>query len=69
MREIYAALPEDWRLFTEHKMYEPAFYSTVVQDWGTNYIIASELGPQGLLPRRPRPPCAERQHRDDRRRG
>ncbi|RTM02275.1 MAG: L-rhamnose catabolism isomerase [Hyphomicrobiales bacterium] len=44
MREIYAGLPDDWRLFTEHKMYEPAFYSTVVQDWGTNYIIARELG-------------------------
>ncbi|MEI2612878.1 MAG: hypothetical protein V9G20_29905 [Candidatus Promineifilaceae bacterium] len=38
------ALPDDWRLFTEHKMYEPAFYSTVVQDWGTNYLIATELG-------------------------
>ena len=25
MAEIYAALPEDWRLFSEHKMYEPAF--------------------------------------------
>ena len=34
----------DWRLFTEHKLYEPAFYSTVVQDWGTNYLIASTLG-------------------------
>ena len=44
MRAIYAALPDDWRLFTEHKMYEPAFYSTVVQDWGTNYLIAKELG-------------------------
>jgi L-rhamnose isomerase/sugar isomerase len=44
MREIYAALPDDWKLFTEHKMYEPAFYSTVVQDWGTNYLIATELG-------------------------
>ncbi|RWN98317.1 L-rhamnose catabolism isomerase [Mesorhizobium sp.] len=44
MKEIYAALPDDWKLFTEHKMYEPAFYSTVVQDWGTNYIIAKELG-------------------------
>ncbi len=44
MREIYDALPDDWRLFTEHKMYEPAFYSTVVQDWGTNYLIATELG-------------------------
>lgn len=46
LKAIYAALPADWRLFTEHKMYEPAFYSTVVQDWGTNYIIATELGPQ-----------------------
>ena len=44
MKQVYAALPDDWRLYTEHKMYEPAFYSTVVQDWGTNYIIARELG-------------------------
>ncbi|WP_377278337.1 L-rhamnose catabolism isomerase [Rhizobium sp. R86522] len=44
MREIYKALPHDWRLFSEHKMYEPAFYSTVVQDWGTNYLIAQTLG-------------------------
>jgi L-rhamnose isomerase/sugar isomerase len=44
MKEVYAALPDDWRIFTEHKMYEPAFYSTVVQDWGTNYLIAKELG-------------------------
>lgn len=44
LRSIYAGLPDDWRLFTEHKMYEPAFYSTVLQDWGTNYIIATELG-------------------------
>ena len=48
MREIYAALPADWRVFTEHKMYEPAFYSTVVQDWGTNYLIARELGPKAF---------------------
>ncbi|MGE3365087.1 MAG: L-rhamnose catabolism isomerase [Rhizobiaceae bacterium] len=44
VKAIYAELPDDWRLFTEHKMYEPAFYSTVVQDWGTNYIIAKETG-------------------------
>jgi len=46
MKAIYKGLPEDWRLFSEHKMYEPAFYSTVVQDWGTNYLIAQELGPK-----------------------
>ncbi|WP_428671238.1 L-rhamnose catabolism isomerase [Roseibium sp.] len=45
-KAIYAELPADWRLFTEHKMYEPAFYSTVVQDWGSNYMIAQELGEQ-----------------------
>lgn len=44
MRTVYKALPDDWRIFTEHKMYEPAFYSTVVQDWGTNYMIAEALG-------------------------
>lgn len=45
-KQVYAGLPGDWRLFTEHKIFEPAFYSTVVQDWGTNYLIAQELGPQ-----------------------
>lgn len=48
MKSVYAALPEDWRVFTEHKLYEPAFYSTVVQDWGTNYLIAKELGPKAF---------------------
>lgn len=44
MREIYAHIPDDWRMFIEHKMFEPAFYSTVISDWGTNYIAAKELG-------------------------
>jgi L-rhamnose isomerase/sugar isomerase len=44
MRKVYAALPDDWLVFIEHKLYEPAFYSTVIQDWGTNYICATELG-------------------------
>ena len=43
-REIYAALPDDWRMFLEHKLYEPAFYSTVINDWGTSYYCARELG-------------------------
>ena len=48
MKSVYKALPADWRVFSEHKMYEPAFYSTVVQDWGTNYMIAKELGPKAF---------------------
>lgn len=43
-RQVYNALPDDWTLLTEHKMYEPAFYSTVVQDWGTNLLIAQQMG-------------------------
>ena len=44
MRDIYRALPQGWRLFIEHKLYEPAFYSTVINDWGTSYYCARELG-------------------------
>lgn len=46
MKAVYAGLPEDWRIFSEHKIYEPAFYSTVVQDWGTSLMTAQELGPK-----------------------
>jgi L-rhamnose isomerase/sugar isomerase len=47
-REIYNALPDDWRVFLEHKFYEPAFYSTVINDWGTSYYCARELGPKAF---------------------
>lgn len=46
MRAIYDALPGDWQVLIEHKLFEPAFYSTVIQDWGTSYIAASQLGPK-----------------------
>jgi L-rhamnose isomerase / sugar isomerase len=45
-RDIYAALPDLWRLFLEHKLFEPAFYSTVINDWGTSYWAAEQLGPK-----------------------
>jgi len=48
MHQIYAALPDDWRIFIEHKFYEPAFYSTVINDWGTSYYCARELGPKAF---------------------
>jgi L-rhamnose isomerase/sugar isomerase len=44
LQRIYAALPDGWRLFTEHKPYEPAFYATVVQDWGSSLLLAQALG-------------------------
>jgi L-rhamnose isomerase/sugar isomerase len=44
--KIYAALPVDWRMLLEHKLYEPAFYSTVIADWGTSMLAAQQLGPK-----------------------
>jgi L-rhamnose isomerase/sugar isomerase len=46
--QIYAGLPADWRLLVEHKMYEPAYYATVIQDWGSSLLAAQTLGPQAL---------------------
>jgi L-rhamnose isomerase / sugar isomerase len=46
LHEIYAALPKDWLVFLEHKLYEPAFYSTVIADWGSSLMAATELGPK-----------------------
>lgn len=45
---IYDALPPDWRLLIEHKMYEPALYSTVIQDWGSSLMAAQTLGPKAF---------------------
>lgn len=44
--EIYKALPDDWEMHLEHKMFEPAFYSTIIQDWGSNILAAMQLGPK-----------------------
>jgi L-rhamnose isomerase/sugar isomerase len=48
MKQIYGALPDDWRMFIEHKMYEPAFYATVIQDWGSSLMAAQTLGPKAF---------------------
>jgi L-rhamnose isomerase/sugar isomerase len=46
MRQIYAALPSDWTVMIEHKLFEPAFYATTIADWGTSFACATELGPK-----------------------
>ena len=40
MAQIVAAAPDGWRVFIEHKLYEPAFYSTVIADWGSSLMAA-----------------------------
>ncbi len=44
VKQIYKALPEDWKMFIEYKPYEPNFYSTVIQDWGTSFMLANACG-------------------------
>ncbi len=44
LHKIYAALPDDWKLFVEYKAYEPNFYSMTVGDWGQSLLLASKLG-------------------------
>lgn len=44
LQEVYAALPDDWKMFVEYKAYEPNFYSTTVGDWGQSLLYASKLG-------------------------
>lgn len=44
LREIHDHLPADWVMFTEHKPYEPAFYSTVNQDWGSSLLLSQAAG-------------------------
>ena len=44
LKQIYAGMPDDWRLFIEYKPYEPNFYSTVIQDWGTSLMLANACG-------------------------
>jgi L-rhamnose isomerase / sugar isomerase len=44
LKEIYTALPDDWKIFVEYKAYEPNFYSTTVGDWGQSLLFANKLG-------------------------
>jgi L-rhamnose isomerase/sugar isomerase len=40
----YARLAGDQRLILEYKLFEPAFYTTDVPDWGTSYAHCLQLG-------------------------
>jgi len=44
LQQVYAALPDDWKMFVEYKAYEPNFYSTTVGDWGQSLLYATKLG-------------------------
>jgi L-rhamnose isomerase/sugar isomerase len=44
LEEVYAAMPNNWKMFVEYKAFEPNFYSMSVGDWGASYLYATKLG-------------------------
>lgn len=46
LQEVYAELPDDWKIFVEYKAFEPNFYSMTVGDWGQSLLYTSKLGPK-----------------------
>lgn len=46
LKEVYAALPANWKMFVEYKAFEPNFYSMTVGDWGQSLTYANKLGPK-----------------------
>ena len=48
LEEIYAALPNDWKMYLEYKAFEPNFYSTTVGDWGQSFTYVNKLGPKAF---------------------
>ena len=44
LKKIYNTLALDWKLLIEYKPYEPNFYSTIIQDWGTSLMLANSCG-------------------------
>ncbi|MGI5230872.1 L-rhamnose isomerase [Actinoallomurus sp. CA-142502] len=46
---VYERLGDDQRFLLEYKLFEPAFYSTDVPDWGTSYAHCLKLGPKAQV--------------------
>ncbi len=49
LKEVYAKLPAGMRMLVEYKFFEPAFYHTDIQDWGSSLLLCTKLGPQAQV--------------------
>ncbi|WP_030863942.1 L-rhamnose isomerase [Streptomyces sp. NRRL F-2747] len=49
LSEVYGRLGDDQRILLEYKLFEPAFYTTDVPDWGTAYAHCMRLGPRAAV--------------------
>jgi L-rhamnose isomerase / sugar isomerase len=46
---VYARLGDGQRVLLEYKLFEPAFYTTDVPDWGTSLLHCQALGPKAQV--------------------
>ncbi|TAN09846.1 MAG: sugar isomerase [Chitinophagaceae bacterium] len=44
LQEIYKGMPDNFEMLVEYKPFEPAFYATVIPDWGTSFLLVNKLG-------------------------
>lgn len=49
LSEVYARLGAEQRMVLEYKLFEPAFYTTDVPDWGVSYAHCIKLGPKAKV--------------------
>ncbi|MER5428254.1 L-rhamnose isomerase [Streptomyces sp. NPDC002588] len=49
LAEVYGRLGDGQRMLLEYKLFEPAFYTTDVPDWGTAYAHCLKLGPKAQV--------------------
>jgi L-rhamnose isomerase / sugar isomerase len=49
LRTVYSRLGPSQRMLLEYKLFEPAFYTMDVPDWGTSYAHCLDLGPQARV--------------------
>jgi len=49
LRAVHPHLPAGVRMYLEYKLYEPALYSTDVQDWGQSLAVCRAVGEQAFV--------------------
>jgi L-rhamnose isomerase/sugar isomerase len=49
LQAVYERLGDDQRFLLEYKLFEPAFYTMDVPDWGTAYAHCLKLGPKAQV--------------------
>ncbi|WP_326718751.1 MULTISPECIES: L-rhamnose isomerase [unclassified Streptomyces] len=49
LAKVYERIGDEQRLLLEYKLFEPAFYTTDVPDWGTAYAHCLKLGPKAQV--------------------